>query len=162
MKKIANIYNRLEEILLVIALAIMVVVVFVQVIMRFVFNNSLVWSEELARIIFVWMSWLGMSYGEKKGEHIKITMITDRLKGNVRKVVLIIADICTLVILGVFCYEGIIVVNKIMMIGSKAASLPIPNWMIYLSVPFSCLMMGIRIGRELILTAMGKDIKEVA
>ncbi len=34
----------------------------------------LTWSEELGKFLFVWITWLGISLGERKGEHIKITM----------------------------------------------------------------------------------------
>lgn len=159
--KIVKIYNHLEEYLLVVLLFAMVVIVFQQVIARFVFNNSLSWSEEVARMIFIWMSWLGISYGQKKGEHIKIVLLVDHLKGMSRKIVLVIADMITLAILGIFCYEGIFVVEKIMEIGSRAASVSIPNWIIYASVPTSCLMMGIRVSKEMIDILFDKNIPEV-
>lgn len=71
--------NKIEEIAVIAMFALMVVVIFAQVIMRYVFNNSLYWSEELGKFLFVWISWLGISLGEREGEHIKITMLTGRL-----------------------------------------------------------------------------------
>ena len=47
LSRIGNIYNNLEEYLLVVSLVINVLLVFLQVIMRTVFKNSLTWSEEL-------------------------------------------------------------------------------------------------------------------
>lgn len=70
--------NHTEEIVIVAMFAVMVAVIFVQVIMRKC-GNSLTWSEELGKFLFVWITWLGISLGERKGEHIKITMLTDRL-----------------------------------------------------------------------------------
>ena len=69
--------NHTEEIVIVAMFALMVAVIFLQVIMRYVFSNSLSWSEELGKFLFVWITWLGISLGERKGEHIKITMLTD-------------------------------------------------------------------------------------
>lgn len=54
LSRIGNIYNNLEEYLLVVSLVINVLLVFLQVIMRTVFKNSLTWSEELSRYIFIW------------------------------------------------------------------------------------------------------------
>ena len=51
LSRIGNIYNNLEEYLLVVSLVINVLLVFLQVIMRTVFKNSLTWSEELSRYI---------------------------------------------------------------------------------------------------------------
>ena len=118
MKKIVNVYNKFEEIFLVILLLVMVVLIFVQVVMRYCFNSSLSWSEELARILFIWVSWIGISLGQKKGEHIKITMVTDKLKGNAKKAILVLSDICTLAILGILCVKGTEVVMHIMGLGA--------------------------------------------
>lgn len=49
--KFMDTLNRIENVLLVFLFAIMVVTIFLQIIMRFVFNNSLVWSEELGKFI---------------------------------------------------------------------------------------------------------------
>lgn len=59
MKKVIGFYNSLEAHLLVISLAFTTLLIFVQVVMRYVFNNSLSWSEELARYVFIWQIWLG-------------------------------------------------------------------------------------------------------
>lgn len=82
-----TVYNHLEELILVCMFAVMVIVIFVQVIMRFVFNNSLSWSEALARLLFVWLTWLGVSIGAREGEHIKITAITEKLPRKVAQIV---------------------------------------------------------------------------
>ena len=55
LSRIGNIYNNLEEYLLVVSLVINVLLVFLQVIMRTVFKNSLTWSEELSRYIYFWL-----------------------------------------------------------------------------------------------------------
>lgn len=73
MKKIVNwLDNNLEEFLLVIALAAMVVIMGIQVIARYVFGSSLSWSEELTRYIFVWAGFLSVSYCTKKCISIKV------------------------------------------------------------------------------------------
>jgi len=160
-KKIGWFYNHLEEYLLVVLLLTTVVLGFTQVIMRYVFNNSLTWSEELARIIFIWMSWLGISYGQKKNEHIKVNMFVDRLKRNAKKIVLIIAYLCTMAILVVFAIEGVVVVDAVMSIGSHTPALSIPKWCIYASVPISCALMVIRVIKEMVLFLKNTPIKEV-
>ena len=46
--------EHLEDILLVTLLSLMSLIIFVQVIMRYLMRNSLSWSEELARYLFIW------------------------------------------------------------------------------------------------------------
>lgn len=150
MKKLINFYNKLEEYILVVGIVLMVIILFMQVVLRFFTGNPWVWGEELSRIIFVWVSWLGISIGQKHGEHIKVTMVTDRLKGNKQKIVLIIADIVSLVILAFFLYYGIIIVDTIFKMGTSTPALKIPRWTIYLSVPVSCLAMCIRLISDIV------------
>jgi TRAP-type C4-dicarboxylate transport system permease small subunit len=144
-KKLANIYDHMEEILLVVCLLIMVVVIFLQVVMRYGFNNSLSWSEELARILFIWASWIGISFGQKKGEHIKITLVIDNLKGKARMAVLLLADVFTLAILAVLILKGFEITQKIFNMASTTPALYIPRWILYAAVPISCTLMSVRV-----------------
>ncbi|MCI6820812.1 MAG: TRAP transporter small permease [Clostridiales bacterium] len=162
MKKIVNVYNKFEEIFLVILLLVMVVLIFVQVVMRYCFNSSLSWSEELARILFIWVSWIGISLGQKKGEHIKITMVTDKLKGNAKKAILVLSDICTLAILGILCVKGTEVVMHIMGLGAAMPATGCPKWIVYSAVPLSCMLMAIRVIKDLVITLKDKQQQEVA
>lgn len=162
MKKIINLYNKFEEIFLVVLLVIMVVLIFVQVVMRYCFNSSLSWSEELARILFIWVSWIGISLGQKKGEHIKITMVTDKLKGSAKKFVLLLADVCTFVILAVLCVKGMEVVMQTMGLGATMPATGCPKWIVYSAVPLSCLLMAIRVVKDLVLTLTNRKQEEVA
>ncbi|HCU07528.1 MAG TPA: TRAP transporter small permease [Clostridiales bacterium] len=97
-KSVIAALNKIEEITIITMFSIMVIVIFAQVIMRYVFNNSLYWSEELGKFLFVWISWLGISLGEREGEHIKITMLTDRLSFKKAHVFNIISSLTVLVI----------------------------------------------------------------
>ncbi|MDD2215794.1 MAG: TRAP transporter small permease, partial [Eubacteriales bacterium] len=123
-------------------------------------NDSLTWSEELARYIFIWESWLGISLGQKKGQHIAVNMLTNRLKGNVRKYTLVLADICTVVFIAILVAKGLEVTNKIMLMGSLSAALHIPMFWIYLSMPVGCGLMGLRLLED-IYKKIRSDVEEV-
>ncbi|NCB41284.1 MAG: TRAP transporter small permease [Clostridia bacterium] len=110
---IIRVFNKAEEILIIAMFSAMVIVIFAQVIMRYVFNNSLYWSEELGKFFFVWISWLGISLGEREGEHIKITMLVDKLsfkKAHIFNVIssLIVLGICLLT----FYYSSSLVLSQ--------------------------------------------------
>ncbi len=53
--------------------------IFLQVIMRYVFSNSLPWSEEFVRWCFIWFIWIGVSYGFKTRKHISVTALINLL-----------------------------------------------------------------------------------
>lgn len=63
----------------VLAFVTLVAVTFAAVVFRYVFNSSLVWGEELARYLFVWLVFLGASIGTRRGIHISIDLFGRRL-----------------------------------------------------------------------------------
>ncbi|WP_296972116.1 TRAP transporter small permease [Tepidanaerobacter sp. EBM-38] len=86
--------ENLEMSICVVLMSVMTVLIFVQVIMRYVFSNSLSWSEELARYVFIWLIYLGISYGAKIRKHIKIDAAMKLFPASIRPYVTIVGDIC--------------------------------------------------------------------
>lgn len=142
LKKIVNALNHFEEAAIVFLFAVMVVVIFVQVIMRYVFNNSLYWSEELGKFIFVWISWLGISLGERYGEHIKITMLVDRLPYRLAQIVNIVSEIIVIGICAVTLYYGVTLVQS--QATTHYAGIKISVSWGYAAVVLGCALMIIR------------------
>ena len=65
--------------ILFILMAFIIVIMFGQVLFRYIFNQSLSWSEELAKFIFVWLTFLGAAICLKERIHIGVEFLTDRL-----------------------------------------------------------------------------------
>ncbi|MDD4593415.1 MAG: TRAP transporter small permease [Parabacteroides sp.] len=141
--RIVNAYNHLEEFILVILFSVMVLVTFGQVVMRFVFNNSLSWADEFARFLFVWLTWLGVSIGQKTGEHIKITMLVDKVPFRIAHIINIFADIIVIIICIVTINYSAIMTK--MMLGSNYVSLHFSYAWGYAAIPISCTLMILRI-----------------
>jgi len=80
-----NLWDNLEEYIVIPLLLFAVVLIFVQVIMRYIFRNSLYWSEELARYIFLWTVWIGASYATKKVKHLRIKSFTRMFPKQLQK-----------------------------------------------------------------------------
>lgn len=74
----------------------MTIIIFIQVVMRYVFQNSLSWSEELARYLFIWLVYIGISYGCKIMKHIKIDAALRLFPKKVRPYIVILGDLCVL------------------------------------------------------------------
>lgn len=109
-KNILKVLDRIEETVLIAMFAAMVGIIFFQVIMRYVFNNSLSWSEELGKFLFVWISWLGISIGHKRKEHIKITLVVDKLPHKLKMICEAISELILIVICGITMYYGVIMI----------------------------------------------------
>ena len=72
MKVLRWLDENLEEVILIVLLICMVVIMGLQVVCRYVFNQSLSWSEELTQYLFVWSTFISVSYCVKKRISIKI------------------------------------------------------------------------------------------
>ncbi len=145
MKKLLKFINKTEDIVLIAMFAAMVGFIFFQVIMRFVFNNSSSWSEELGKFLFVWLSWLGISIGHRKREHITITMVLDKLPIKAKNIVEILNEIVLIAICGVTLYYAVYLMGiqwKVPYAGIKIST----SWG-YLSLVIGC---GLFIVRALI------------
>ncbi|MFR6348159.1 MAG: TRAP transporter small permease [Enterocloster aldenensis] len=79
MKKLVSGLHKLEEYSLILCLTVMGIILFVQIIMRTVFSAPLKWAEELARYLQIWITFLGIGYGIRRGSHIGMTLLRDRL-----------------------------------------------------------------------------------
>lgn len=65
-------------------MAVMVAVVSAQVVMRYVFNSSFDWADEVSRLTFVATVFLAMPLGLRDGAHVGIDLITKRLPPRLR------------------------------------------------------------------------------
>jgi TRAP-type transport system small permease protein len=90
--KATGAYCKLLELLLVVLLAAMVVMVFGNVVLRYVFNSGITVSEELSRWAFVWMTFLGAIVAVKENGHLGTDMLIGRLGVTGKKICLGLAE----------------------------------------------------------------------
>jgi len=72
-------YCKALEAVIAICLAIMVVLVFGNVVLRYAFNSGIVVSEELSRIFFVWLTFIGAIVAVRDGTHLGMDNVVERL-----------------------------------------------------------------------------------
>ncbi|MFJ7938797.1 TRAP transporter small permease [Peribacillus sp. NPDC096622] len=99
MNKISRIMENSLNIIMAVALAIMVVLVFGNVVLRYFFNSGITWSEEMSRYLFIWLTFLGAIGTFKNKEHLGVDMVIKRLPNKMKKVVLVISDLMMLFVL---------------------------------------------------------------
>jgi TRAP-type C4-dicarboxylate transport system permease small subunit len=98
MQKILDAYCRLLGVIMVAFLAIMVVLVFGNVILRYGFNSGITVSEELSRWLFVWITFLGAIVALQEGTHLGTDMLVSRLPVAGKKVCLALSHLLMLFI----------------------------------------------------------------
>ena len=72
------------------------VCVVVQILVRYLLEYPLPWTEEVSRYAFVWASFLAAAPIVGRNQHFMIDMLVESLKGNAKRLCLILAAVCTL------------------------------------------------------------------
>mgnify|MGYP000865807722 CR=1 FL=1 len=109
----------------------MTLILAVQVFMRYVMQASLTWSEELARYIFVWLIYMGISYGAKIMKHIRIEAAVLLLPQKGQRYVEIVGDVLFLGFACFIVYTSWGIVQKQLMLGQASPAIQMPMWMLY-------------------------------
>ena len=86
--------------------AAMIFILFIQVVMRYIFNAPTVWAEELGRYLFVWMTILAAGFGITERVHIGIDTLVCKLNPTARKIVKIISNVVVSVFLIFLIIKG--------------------------------------------------------
>lgn len=79
MNKILDVSGKAYKLVCVIILVLMVLIVFTNTCMRYLFHSGIVQGEEILRYLFIWLSFLGIMAVYKERAHIAVTILTDRL-----------------------------------------------------------------------------------
>src|SRR5215216_7284315 len=96
MTKIIDGYFWLLKVLIALFLAIMVVLVFGNVVLRYVFNSGIAVSEEVSRWLFVWLTFLGAIVALKEHGHLGSDMLVSRLPVAGKKALAVAAQVLML------------------------------------------------------------------
>lgn len=141
LKKIAD---RFEEVFCAVLLLLMLVVLTIQVVMRFCFNNSNSWSEEMARYLFVWLVYMGASYGFKKKAHIRVDVLLKIFPEKARGVVKKIGTVILIIFTAYITYLGWIYTRDFYMMGQISLGLKIKMAYVYAAIPIGFFLMTVR------------------
>src|SRR5699024_6780956 len=78
--------KKLEEWILSVSLAFIVLLVIAQVVSRYVVTFPMGWSVELSRYILIWIAWISASYVVQQKTHIRVEIFRDRLSQKYKKI----------------------------------------------------------------------------
>jgi TRAP-type transport system small permease protein len=127
---------------------VLLIVMSAQVIWRYVFNDPIYWSEELARYLFVWLTFLAAAMAFRDHKHMAVDLIQPFLSPAARRWQ---AAIIT-GILAVFFVLVLVIAPEILQItmDQPSASLSIPIALLYLSFPASIAIMLLYLVMDLV------------
>ncbi len=131
--------EKLAVFLIMLLMSFLVIITFMQVFYRYVLNNPLTWSEELARYIFIWIVFLASWYVFKKGGHLGMDFFTQKLSANLQKWLGRLIDGIILVFIFLILKNTPQFLK--LTLRQTSAALKIPMGYIYLAFPVSTALM---------------------
>ncbi|MFH2114911.1 MAG: TRAP transporter small permease [Spirochaetota bacterium] len=126
--------EHFEEWALVILLVAISLTLLLQIIMRYIFNSSLSWSEEFARYCFVWSTLLSIGYSIKRGSMLRIDIVVQFLPKSWRKTIDIIMEFIVIGFFAFLLYYAFDVVKRIIKSGQTSPALGLPMVVVYVSL----------------------------
>ena len=133
---ILNAAERLLRWIMVLIIASMTVLVFLNVVLRYGFNSNLTMTEEVGRYLFVWLTFLGAISAFIRGRHVRVDTILNRFPSALKRLALIAGDVgmlvcCVMIAIGCWRLTMLNTANYLPVSG-------IPASVLYFSgIPFS-------------------------
>lgn len=162
LKRLDTLLCRIEEAVIALLLSSASLILFVNVVARYVFNTGLVWAEEVVRYQIIWLVFIGGSVAARKGIHIGVEAVLHLLPDAMARLLRIaVAALCVL-----FCallvYYGADLVAQTRMFGQKTPAMQAPFWMIQLAIPVGAALMGLRFAQTLFAEIAGRHPEAAA
>lgn len=159
LKSIDRALNRAEEAVLITLLSVMVVMAFLQVVLRNLFSSGILWADILLRHILLWLGFLGAAIATSEHRHINIDALRRFLSPRVRTVVDSITDlfaavICFLLAKASWTFvQGEIADRRMILDG-------IPSWCAEIIIPIGFGLLVVHFALRSLLRSKRDELKE--
>lgn len=155
---IKKIIDNFEEIVVMVALTVMTVLTFSNVVTRYVFNFSMNFAEEISTYSFVLLSLFGASIALKRGAHLGFTLLSEHVPAIVARIFEVISSIAGVLFSGVLFWYGIQMVITQFERGQLSLGVQVPEWIYGSFVPLGAFFLLIRFIEQLITSIRGKAL----
>lgn len=158
MRALARCVTSVLEALTLVGMSVVSLTIVVEVILRYGFSSSLIFTEELSRYTMVWVAFLGGVIALRDGAHVATGGIGDRFGPTVGKVASVVADGLALVFLVVLAWASIQTLPN--QLDQYTITLNISIFWFYLAIPVGAVLMALVIvGRRFgVIEPAGSDL----
>jgi len=115
------------------------VTMIMQVTSRYLLNAPLIWTEEMARMSYIWACWLGAPIAFRRGTHVTITFVSDRLPRRASAAATLLLQALALVFLSQLAIQGIMLAIRSHHL--DMITLPFSWSAVYIAAPISAILM---------------------
>lgn len=118
-------------------------IVFLQFFTRYVLNDSLSWTEEIARYGLMWVVFIGGAMVTRRNTHIAVELLSNVMKpGPLRAALLALVDFIKLAFLGLLAFVSLTITERMHL--QRMTVFDLPMSYVYAGVAFGCFLMLIR------------------
>lgn len=157
-KNLKRLVTHFEEALCVFLFAMMGIIMFVNVISRYLLKYSLAFTEELVVSFFVWVTLLGTAIAFRQGSHLSFNFITERLPAKLQKGLLWLGALLGALLFALLIYFSIHQIKDEIVLRITSSGIGVPQWWYSIGMPIWSLLVILRIfqGAFLASKRMGK------
>ena len=134
-----------ETLLSCVLVVFLTILLFVQIINRYVFSVSFVWLEEIARISFVWLIYFCVAAAARENSHIRVGLIDFILPRGAIRIVNILADILVVAFSAFVAWYGVVLMRSSVELGDTSPVTDIPMYIVYAVIPVCFLLIAYRV-----------------
>ena len=127
--------EKFEKFVACASVSVMAILVFVNVIARFIFNSPLAVADEMSCYLFVLMSFMGTAIAARRKAHLGLTIVTDKLSPSAARKVQVLMYLIAAVFCLLIVVFGIEMVMSQYALGQETATMQWPEWIYGLFVP---------------------------
>lgn len=131
MKALKWLDRHLEEVMLVFLLSSIVMVMLYQIVCRYLFNNSLTWSEEFCRYCFIWFMFIGVSYSTRYDLDLRVDAILNLFSERLKWWMNLVGLCLCLLLLSYLFYHSFQTVAAVVKTGERSAGMHLPMKYVY-------------------------------
>jgi TRAP-type C4-dicarboxylate transport system permease small subunit len=145
---------RLEQTLIVTFLGFMILLAFLQIVLRNFFLTGLDWGDQLLRNLVLWIGFIGATLATKEGKHINIDIISRWLPSLEKNIVTLITHLFSFFVGCLLTYAALkFIKNEVQM--KNMTFLNIPAWVPEMILPMTFGLMTFRFGLRSLKTLFG-------
>jgi C4-dicarboxylate transporter DctQ subunit len=154
-----RISDKVEKGFLAGAIIVCSLLLFVNVVMRYVFLLPIYWAEEFVRYLMVWMIFIGASQVTLWGGHVAVDIVPRVLSKRGNAILAFIVNVICILFCILLAYLSLKQMLRVMRADQISPALEIPMWIAYLSIPAGTVLMLIRFIQQIWLRIQGKTVE---
>tara|TARA_R110002012_G_scaffold61878_1_gene162353 strand:+ start:657 stop:1181 length:525 start_codon:yes stop_codon:yes gene_type:complete len=135
MKLLRLLEAHFERAILATILFALVTILAAQVVFRYILGSPLVWSEELARYLLVWCTFIGVSLAVREGRNISVDLLPVLCGTRWLRAFAVLALLGSGLFFALMVWYSVPLIERIARIGQASPGLGIQMWLVYLAVP---------------------------